>query len=631
MITLTNVSKYYGTQEVLKQVSCRILPGEKIGLIGPNGVGKTTLIRLILGQEESSSGNLARDATVRIGYVPQYIEYNQHWVAERALLANYEKAHARLRREEHRLAEASDATMDEALKQYQLARDAYDAMEGDDLPRRAVTILDSLGLGECRQQKIGSLSGGERNVLSLAQALLIRPDLLVLDEPGNHLDFLGMAWLERFLERFQDAVLIVSHNRYLLDRIVHKVFELQDGIISEYHGNYSAYRLAKLRDLVAQQADYAANQKRLAQLEALVRRFADIARNNSDPSWGKRLRARRSQLERERKQAVGKPVLPQAAISLDVEVQQTKADVALQVNGYSKRFGDRSLFENANLEIACGERIALIGPNGSGKTTFLKEVVDRARWDDTVLRLGPSLTIGYCAQNQEIFDPELTILEQFLSLGPHNRHEVFALLSRFLFSWDDMEKRIVSLSGGEKNRLQLARLMILGANFLLLDEPTNHMDIVSKEAIEDSLSAYKGTILLVSHDRYFLDKIATSIVEIRNRRFRPFAGNFSEFWATQTATTSEFTGRVSNRAKQNARHKSGPRHAARPRPSVKNAARQMEVRIAEMEQRKTETEAELTRSFAEGDHQRGRRLSTALAKLMRQLDDLYEQWADSAR
>ena len=627
MITFSDASKYYGTQDVLKGISCRILPAEKIGLIGPNGVGKTTLIRLILHQEEPSSGSIVRDPNVRIGYVPQYIEYDEHCTVEEVMLEDYATAAARLRREEERLAEATKATMEQSLRQYQRARDAFDAIDGDELPQRAAAILDSLGLGGRNHQRIASLSGGEKNVLSLAQALLVDPDLLVLDEPGNHLDFLGLAWLERFLARFQNAVLIVSHNRYLLDRVVKKVFELEDGVLAEYQGNYSTYRLAKLKNLVAQQADYAANQRRLAQLEALVQRFADIARNSSDPAWGKRLHARRSQLQRERRQAVERPVLSQSAISLEVEVEQIKADIALQVNGYTKQFGSRTLFENADLHIACGERVALIGPNGSGKTTFLKDVIARAHWNDAVLRLGPSLTIGYCAQNQEVFSEDATILEEFLSLGPTNRREVYSVLSRFLFRWDDMDKRIASLSGGEKNRLQLARLMIQGATFLILDEPTNHMDIASKEAIEDSLSTYKGTILLVSHDRYLLDKIVTSVVEIRDHGFHPFRGSFSEFWTARASESPRPDGRVSTRAKQHAR--SSPRRDTSHTSRRNNSELpRIESRIAEMEQKKAETESELTRAFADGDHQRGRHLSTELAKLMRRLDDLYGQWAE---
>ena len=342
---------------------------------------------------------------------------------------------------------------------------------------------------------VGTLSGGERNVLSLARAVLLRPDLLVLDEPGNHLDFDGLARLETFLEEFDGAVLVVSHNRWLLDRVVTRILELQGTRLTEWDGNYSQYRLTRLRRLVAQQADYAANQKRLAALEALVQRFAQIARNNADPAWGKRLHARKTQLARAKSQAVERPVLPTARISISGSNEATRADIALSVRGYSRGFGDRVLFRDAALTVACGERVGLVGPNGSGKTTFLRDVVETAAWESRTLRIGPSLRVGYCAQHQEVFDPSRSIMEEFLSLGALNRKEVFAAVARFLFGWDDLDKRIADLSGGERNRLQLARIILLKANFLILDEPTNHMDIASREAIEESLTEFTGTVL----------------------------------------------------------------------------------------------------------------------------------------
>jgi ATP-binding cassette subfamily F protein 3 len=378
--------------------------------------------------------------------------------------------------------------------------------------------------------------------------------------------------------------------------------------------------MTKLRRLVAQQADYAANKKRLDQLEALVNRFAEIARNTVDPKWGKRLRARRSQLEREKKQAVAKPALDQSSISLDIKAAATKADIALQVNGYSKRFGERVLFEGAGLEIACGERIALVGPNGCGKTTFLKDVVETASWESSVLRIGPSLIVGYCAQNQDTLNPDFTILQEFLSLGPGTRDDVFAVLSRFLFAWEDMDKRIADLSGGEKNRLQLARVTMQGANFLLLDEPTNHMDIRSREAIEDSLAGFAGTILVVSHDRYFLDKITTGIVEIRDGTLHSYTGNFSEFWLERERSAAGLEGRVSTRDRQYRRALRQRAPEAGPQPD------RIEGRIAALEKQKVLLEDKLAGAVDAGDQHRGRQLASRLEKLARQIDRLYAEW-----
>ena len=398
-----------------------------------------------------------------------------------------------------------------------------------------------------------SLSGGEKNVLSLAQALLSEPDLLLLDEPANHLDYLGVAWLEDFLVKFGGTVLIVSHNRYLLDRVVGGILELEGGRIQEYSGGYSDYRGEKLRRLISQQRDYVVNQKRLAQLEALVKRFEQIARSKADPAWGRRLRARRSQLEREKRQAVEKPVLSRGAVSASFTTEATRSDIAVQVRGYSRAFGDRQLFDDADLHIASGERVALVGPNGAGKTTLLRDIVEKGDWNSRTIRIGPSIRLGYAAQEQEVLRPERTILEEVGAGAAISSNEAFGLLRRFLFGWEDLDKKVADLSGGERNRLQLARLMAVRPSLLVLDEPTNHLDIPTREAVEEALEDYAGTVLVVSHDRYFLDKVAGRVVELQDGKLVSFDGNFSEFWYARQALESPVQGtRQDEGAKQGA-------------------------------------------------------------------------------
>jgi ATP-binding cassette subfamily F protein 3 len=626
MVTCNQVCKHYGTQDVLRNVSCEIPPQRKIGLIGPNGAGKTTFIRLLAGEEEPSSGTVVRAPGLRIGVVPQYVEPASATTVTEYLLEEFHAAEASLRAQETALAAVTEQRADPALRAYQHARDAFDAMGGEDAPRRVESLLESLGLPGAMRRTVATMSGGERNVLALARALLRRPNLLVLDEPGNHLDFAGLAWLERFLREWDGAVLVVSHNRYLLDRVVDRIFELEHMRLTAYEGNYSQYRLQRLRGLVVQQADYTANQKRLAQLEALVARFAAIARGRADPAWGRRLHARTTQLARERAHAVERPTISTARISLAPEVQPTRADIALQVNSYTKGFPGKPLFRDASLTIACGERVALVGPNGSGKTTFLRDLVEEGRWEDRTLRVGPSLSLGYCAQHQETFDPSRTILEEFLSSGAHTRQEVFAAVARFLFTWEDLDKRIGELSGGEKNRLQIARIIMQKATFLVLDEPTNHMDIDSREAIEESLAAFAGTILVVSHDRYFLDKIATTIVEIEECSFRTFHGSFTEFWARREPFLARGKGRVVTRSRQVDRARREGRAAS----SGKRRVADLERRIAEHEAEKRRVETEITAAFSRGQHQEGRKLANRLASVSRMLEELYEEWEAAA-
>jgi ATP-binding cassette subfamily F protein 3 len=317
---------------------------------------------------------------------------------------------------------------------------------------------------------------------------------------------MGLAWLEEFLIKFKGAVLIVSHNRHTLDRVVEGILTLEDGRVTRYEGGYTAYRATRLRELIAQQADYGANQKRLAQVEALVKRLELTARARPSTVAGRRLRARRSQLAREKAQAVEKPTLSVSAITADFGGERTQANIVLQVRGYSKAFGDLSLFENVDFDITSGERVAIVGPNGSGKTTLLRDVVTNGEWENDVIRIGPSIRTGYAAQEQEVLEGDRTIIEELMeSPPPSSETAAFALLRKFLFTRDDLRKRVSNLSGGERNRLQLARLTKLKPNFLILDEPTNHLDIPAREAVEDALAEYEGSILVVSHDRYFLD------------------------------------------------------------------------------------------------------------------------------
>ena len=617
--SLHNVTTHYGAQAVLKGASFEVNPGQKLGLIGANGSGKTTILRVLLGHEPVTGGSVYLDPGARVGYVPQHVEHNTGAAVMSWLLSEYKPIADALHAQEESLARATAAEMDRAMREYQKARDAYDRIDGDARPRRAQTLLDAFGLGAKKDQSVASLSGGEKNILSLAQALLSEPDLLLLDEPANHLDYLGVAWLESFLANFKGTVLIVSHNRYLLDRVAGGILELEDGRVHAYHGGYSDYRGAKLRGLIAQQRDYVVNQRRIAQLEELVKRFEQIARSTSDPAWGKRLRARRSQLRREKRQAVDRPVLSQKAISADFTTEAARSDIALRVRGYGKAFGSRQLFDDADLDIASGERVALVGPNGAGKTTLIKDIVHQGAWDNRTIRVGPSIRLGYAAQEQEILRRERTILEEVRADGAIGHNEAFALLRRFLFGWDDLSKRVDDLSGGERNRLQLARLMAVKPSFLVLDEPTNHLDIPAREAVEEALEGYEGTILVVSHDRYFLDKVVNRVVEVRDGKLVSFDGNFSEFWHARQTIAGVVPGTVKTRERSRTR-------ARVRRAEQRDKMASLERRIQEAEAEKLDLEREAADAFNRGQLRRGRRVGRQIERNAALLDDLYEQW-----
>ena len=618
LANLQNVTKRYSVETILQGVSFQISSGQKLGLIGPNGSGKTTILRILLDQEPPSEGIAVLARGVKVGYIPQYVEYNDNDTVMDIILTDHRRLAAVLREQEERLAQASEAQMDKAFREYEQALDDYNSIDGDNFPQRAQAMLDALGLRGKGGQKIGSLSGGEKNVLSMTQALLAEPDLLVLDEPANHLDYLGVAWLEDFLNRFKGAVLIVSHNRYLLDRVVDGILQLEGGRVSYYDGGYSNYRAARLRELLAQQSDYIANQKRLAHLEERVKIFERIARTNTDPAWGKRLRALRSQLEREKSQAVEKPTLGESSIRADFAAEATRAKIALQINGYSRAFEDLRLFENIDLNIDCGERVALVGPNGCGKTTLLRDIVKHGAWDNQVIRIGPSLSVGYCSQEQEMLRGDRTILDEILTAAPMIRQDAANILARFLFNWDDLQKRVEELSGGERNRLQLARMMVLRPNFLILDEPTNHLDIQAREAVEEALEDFKGTILVVSHDRYFLDKIVNRVVEVRDGRLVSYPGNFTDFWYARKRSMPRTVGRVATRRKH--------REQSESQKMSENTLATLEQRVMVAEGKKLALERRITKAFERRDHREGRRAAKQLERLEAQIDDLYEKW-----
>ena len=622
LVRFQSVVKDYGHVAVLEDVSFKVTSGQKVGLVGPNGSGKTSILRMLVGEEPTSGGVIRRAPGLKVGYVPQIVEHDGRATVIGTVLREHDDLERALRGAEERLASAASDELPVAERDYEGALEAYQQAGGDRVPSQAIGMLDALGLAGRSEELVGTLSGGEKNVLSLVRALLAEPELLLLDEPANHLDFEGLAWLEGFLASYRGAALIVSHNRYLLDRVVGQILHLEDGRVRQYAGNYTAYRSTLLREKISQGRDYVANQKRLAQLEDLVKRFEIMAHRIGDASWGKRLRARRSQLSRERAQAVEKPTEEASSMRPRIDAEASHANVALQVRGYSKAFGDLVLLEDAELDIAAGERVALIGPNGSGKTTLLRDVMAHGAWDHPTIRIGPSLNVGYCAQEQEVLNEERTVFDQIFRDGNISRDDTYTVLARYLFGPNDYDKRVGDLSGGERNRLQLAMVLTKNPNFLILDEPTNHLDIPAREAIEDLLADFKGTILLVSHDRYFLDKVAGRVVELRDKKLVSHIGSFSEYWAQRQAAPRPERARAATRGRRRER-------AGRVNPQAEAKAREpsaLDRQIAEAEREKLALEKRVSEAFTRGDHREGGRIAKELERKSAELERLFAQW-----
>lgn len=604
MIEARNIAKHYGCETILEKVDLRIAGNEKIGIVGRNGAGKTTLVRILTGEDPDHEGRVVRTANERVGYVAQHFEPGEETALEymiEPVLALREQ----LTVLEEAMGQSEGRMLEQVLEQYGEVRQRHDVLAGDVAEERALAWLEGIGLTGREDRPVSLMSGGERNILALGRALVARPDVLVLDEPGNHLDMAGMAWLEGFIREYPGTVIVISHNRYLLDRVCTRILEVDRRQVNSYTGNYSAYRLTRLRNAVAGEMAWKADQKKIAQLEALVKKFEEITRRTADAAWGRRLRSRRKHLERVKERSAEKPNDPVAAYSVSFDAEASKAHIALKLEGLRIAFGERVLLDEVSILIQTGERVALVGPNGCGKTSFIKEVLRRAAEQDRSVYIGPSLTLAVCTQHGEGLDPCATVFEACLKAGARNEDEAGRLIARFLFPREALEQRVGTLSGGETNRLQLALAVQQKANFLILDEPTNHLDIASCEAIEEALEDFAGTILVISHDRYFLDRLATRVLEIDEGHMVSWDGNFSEFWA-------ERHGSMVARPIRTARKEKG--------------ASPVEQRIMALEAEQRSIEADMGNAYTAGDLAKARSLGARLSRITREIERLYEEW-----
>ncbi len=529
---------------MLSNIQAQIEKGNHIGLVGPNGVGKTTLLRLITGSLDPSGGHVARFPALKIGYLPQHPDYPDVQTVFSEVftgLGEVRLIEQQMRDCEATLKQAEDEGTD-ALQRwaqhYADLSERFELLGGSNAEGHVEEMLDGLGVPHrLWQSKMESLSGGERNVVGLARILIGNHDLFLLDEPGNHLDFSGLEWLERMLVSSEKAFIIVSHNRYLLDKVCNQVWELSRQELTAYTGNYSHYRQEKLSAQLRQEMDFKRAQKDINRLQFNIQRLKSWASVYDNPALAKTAKVFEKRVEK--LQQVDKPTGDGKKMRFRFLIQPPKGNIALDVKGYRKQFeGHPPLLEDVSFLISKGERVALVGNNGTGKSSILKDIIDEGRWENEVLRVGKSVQVGYFAQLGENLDPKSSLVENAMKMTGMLRGNATDLLHRFLFTRDDLEKNVSVLSGGEKARLQLAALVSSGADMLLLDEPTNHLDIPSREAVEDALEEFPGTLLFVSHDRYFLDKLSDQVVHFEPPNVITYDGNFSEFWSKRKRHTS---------------------------------------------------------------------------------------------
>ena len=628
-LAVNDIAKHFGASEIFSHISFAVNTGDRLGIVGPNGGGKTTLLKCILGYEEVSSGHIKLEQGVAIGYIPQNPSFDSQETVLKTSLQCIAPLEKELRAAEQLLsATTSSDELDRVMNRYQKARDAWDLADGDTAEDRAKTLLSSMGLGEHLAQKTETLSGGEKSILLLASALLQKPAVLVLDEPGNHLDFQGFDWLEEFLLNFSGTIITVSHNRYFLDRICTEILEIAGGEGTLYSGNYSDYRFRKMQEALSQQVVYNQQQRNIRQLEEMVRRFREIASVSSDPGWGKRLRAAKSRLTHEESKAVDRPGLDQGSLSFTIKTELVKGNIALQLNACSVEIDGKKLIESADIELLCGQKAGVIGPNGSGKTTLLKKILEKNDWDSKDIRIGPSLKVGYIAQLPEFADTARTLEEEIRSWGPLTRDQAYSLIKPMNFLWEALGNPVKGLSGGELRRVQLAKCIYEKASFLILDEPTNHLDLPSREAVEEALIDYEGTVFVVSHDRYFLDRIAERIFSIEEMKLACYEGNFTHYWRESGLKKTRSDGRIQSREKEHKKAFTGSRNnrSGVDVRSRKKEAALLEKRIESSENERRVFEKDINAAFVEGRIGEGRRLTVKLEKLNRLVEKLYIDW-----
>ncbi len=537
LVNFSKVSKDFGGNSVFSDIDLEIMEGERIGLVGENGGGKSTLFKLLAGIDTPTDGVISRRRNLTIGYLSQEADPGQShktvFEAVSEVTQELMDLPFLLSQLEARMADpevvADPEAMTVILDEYGKAQERFEALGGYTLEHKVEAVLHGLGFGpEWYDLEVGLLSGGEKKLINLARILIKAPDLLLLDEPDNHLDLEAKAWLEQYMQNYSGTVLIISHDRQLLDRAIKKIFELEDGKISVYAGNYSYYFEERQRRLLKQYELYSVQQDEIKRLEASMRQLKGWAKLNDKISSRAESMAKR--VERAKQEAVDRPILIRDKIKVNLDPDRSGKRV-LEVKGLSKSFDGHVLFEPFDLTIIYGERVGIVGANGSGKTTLLRTMMEMIPADAGSVKIGASVVVGYYAQEQETLPIDSTPLDFVRRLKPMSEPQAISFLRGLLFSYEDMHTSIRRLSGGEKSRLQIARLMLTDANFLLLDEPTNNLDIASIEVLEAALEEFEGTILTVSHDRYFLDKIVTKILAIGNDgHVKVYPGNFSYYY-----------------------------------------------------------------------------------------------------
>lgn len=623
LISVQELQKSFGVHEVLRSVTFSLQKGEKMGLVGVNGCGKTTLMRMIAGEMQPDGGTIHRNKDLRVGYLAQLDDIPLTDTVWGALLKVFEPIRVMERRmaEIEKLLESADPeTALRLSSEYQRLTESYNAQQGYAYEGEMLRVLNGLGLKpEMHQRQVSTLSGGERTRLSLAKLLLQKPDIILMDEPTNHLDLEAIEWLQDYLTDYKGSLLLISHDRYFLDHVCTTMGELLGGKMIKFTGNYTEYMKKRTADFETRMKAYELQQKEIQREQAIIERYRSFNREKSIKAAESREK-RLAKVER-----LEKPVEEQH-VRFSFDARRRSGEEALEVRELSKSFEGQAVFQNLSFKLRTGDRVALIGPNGVGKSTLFRILTHQINPDHGSVRFGTNIDIGYYDQHQQNLNPQNTILDEVWNAFPKlEQTRIRSALGLFLFTGDEVFEKIEKLSGGERGRVALTKLMLKQDNLLLLDEPTNHLDMDSREVLEDALRDFPGTILAISHDRYFINRFAEKVMVMEKDGVTEYLGNFDDYIEKRdrprppvSSLEDEPTRTAQTREKKKTRQQNALLR------ELKAAVDKAEAAIEQNEREMARLEAELARPETYNDLEAMRRLTESYQAEQDKTESLYE-------
>jgi ATP-binding cassette, subfamily F, member 3 len=631
ILSCKDIMKSFGVELLLDKVTFNINDGEKIGLIGPNGAGKSSLFKILTGELDYDSGEIFIDKNKTVGYLSQHLSINPENTIFEELQLVFDDL-LRLEQKLHTLENdmnkpydrSNEPFHDKLIKDYTTCSELYMNRGGFVFRAEISKVLKGLGFSEEDSHlRISVLSGGQKTRVALCKLLLIKPDILLLDEPTNHLDLEAIEWLEDYLNSYKGTIILISHDRFFLDSITNKTFELLGGKVHPYNGNYTAFVELKKKDYEVQLKAYNLQKVEIKRQEDIIEKYRSFNREKSVKAAESRQKAL-DKMER-----VSAPIKEQKISKISFETQIKSGNDVLHIENLSKSYDDRVLFTDLNLDIKKGEKLALIGDNGIGKTTLLKIIMGKTPGDTGISVLGKNVYIGYYDQEQSNLDPEKSILDEVWDDFPElTTTHIRSALAAFLFTGDDVFKKIHLLSGGERCRVNLLKLMLSKSNFLLLDEPTNHLDIMSREALEDAILGYDGTILLISHDRYFLNKVIGKIIELTRTGLNEYLGNYSYYVEKKKnplrfQEIEEFSG-MTKTQQQNEKKKK--KELEKFEKDKKQNLKELEKRISDLENSLIELDEKLCLPEVYSNPEECIKVNNEISASKDELEELYTEW-----